>query len=68
MKKTLIKMLKIVELIELFESDIVRFKKYEHKFRENYPSMANDYLTKIYNKQRAIGFFNERLNTLKSEI
>lgn len=68
MKKTLIKMLKIVELIERFESDIVRFKKHEQKFRENYPSMANDYLTKIYNKQRAVRLFNERLEILKSEL
>jgi len=68
MKKTLLKMLKITEIIERLEQDKKYYQSQVDKFSLHYPHMAQWYEKLIRNRNRSIEYLENKLQILKTEL
>jgi len=68
MKNKLLKMLKIVEIIDRLNKDKKYYKSQVDKFSLHYPHMAQWYDKLIRNRNRSIEYLENKLQTLKTEL
>ncbi len=68
MKRKLLKMLKLMELIERAEKQVQILKMNKIVFKRNFPLLPESFDKDISFRERMIGIWGNRLQTLKAEL
>ncbi len=68
MKRKILKMLKLIEMIDRFKNDVNVLKSHKITVMVKFTSLEKDYNNEIEQKNKMIGIWEKRIEILKTEL